>query len=80
MKSINDYSSWIPNLMKNIQDQVTVVCITGRKVGYVEFGNMHRVHNPTHVCEDPFESVDEQNEVDQCEKIVSYRRKLIIPN
>ncbi|RXN23825.1 mucin-2-like protein [Labeo rohita] len=42
---------------------------SGRKVGYVEFGNMHRVHNPTHVCEDPFESVNEQNEVDQCEKI-----------
>ncbi|XP_056307734.1 mucin-2-like [Danio aesculapii] len=41
---------------------------SGRKVGYTEFGNMHRVPNPTHQCEDPFENMDEQNVVDQCEK------------
>ncbi len=41
---------------------------------------MHRVPNPIHVCEDPFENDDEQNVVDKCEKFVSYRRKLIIPN
>nr|XP_021326446.1 mucin-2 [Danio rerio] len=41
---------------------------SGRTVGYTEFGNMHRVPNPTHQCEDPFENVDEQNVVDQCEK------------
>uniref|UniRef100_A0A9J7ZWA4 VWFD domain-containing protein n=1 Tax=Cyprinus carpio carpio TaxID=630221 RepID=A0A9J7ZWA4_CYPCA len=33
----------------------------GRKVGYIEFGNMHRVPNPTHTCKDPFENADEQN-------------------
>uniref|UniRef100_A0A8C1UD01 Mucin 2, oligomeric mucus/gel-forming n=1 Tax=Cyprinus carpio TaxID=7962 RepID=A0A8C1UD01_CYPCA len=32
---------------------------SGRRVGYTEFGNMHRVPNPTHVCEDPFENDDE---------------------
>ncbi|XP_059391921.1 mucin-2-like [Carassius carassius] len=41
---------------------------SGRRVGYAEFGNMHRVPNPTHVCEDPFESDDEENVVDKCEK------------
>ncbi|KAK9952095.1 hypothetical protein ABG768_017953 [Culter alburnus] len=41
---------------------------SGRKIGYTEFGNKHRVPNPTHDCEDPFENIDEQNEVDQCEK------------
>uniref|UniRef100_A0A9J8DGJ4 Mucin-2 n=1 Tax=Cyprinus carpio carpio TaxID=630221 RepID=A0A9J8DGJ4_CYPCA len=41
---------------------------SGRRVGYTEFGNMHRVPNPTHVCEDPFENDDEQNVVDKCEK------------
>ncbi|ROL54623.1 Mucin-2 [Anabarilius grahami] len=41
---------------------------SGRRVGYTEFGNKHRVPNPTHDCEDPFENIDEQNEVDQCEK------------
>ncbi len=71
---------WISKSFKNIQDQVSVLFITGRRVGYAEFGNMHRVHNPTHVCEDPFENDDEQNVVDKCETFVSYRRKLIIPN
>ncbi|XDV53261.1 hypothetical protein PO909_021816, partial [Leuciscus waleckii] len=41
---------------------------SGRKVGYTEFGNKHRVPNPTHNCEDPYENIDEQNVVDQCEK------------
>ncbi|KAG1928916.1 mucin-2 [Pimephales promelas] len=41
---------------------------SGRRVGYTEFGNNHRVPNPTHNCEDPFENIDEQNVVDQCEK------------
>ncbi|XP_016384068.1 mucin-2-like [Sinocyclocheilus rhinocerous] len=41
---------------------------SGRRVGYAEFGNKHRVPNPTHVCEDPFENDDEQNVVDKCEK------------
>ncbi|XP_056095227.1 mucin-2-like [Rhinichthys klamathensis goyatoka] len=41
---------------------------SGRRVGYTEFGNKHRVPNPTHNCEDPFENIDEQNVVDQCEK------------
>uniref|UniRef100_A0A9J7YYL6 Mucin 2, oligomeric mucus/gel-forming n=1 Tax=Cyprinus carpio carpio TaxID=630221 RepID=A0A9J7YYL6_CYPCA len=36
--------------------------IESGKVGYTEFGNMHRVPNPTHVCEDPFENDDEQND------------------
>ncbi|XP_048014153.1 mucin-2 [Megalobrama amblycephala] len=41
---------------------------SGQKVGYTEFGNKHRVPNPTHDCEDPFENIDEQNVVDKCEK------------
>ncbi|KTF85508.1 hypothetical protein cypCar_00046261, partial [Cyprinus carpio] len=45
---------------------------SGRRVGYTEFGNMHRVPNPTHVCEDPFENDDEQNVVDKCEKFCSH--------
>uniref|UniRef100_A0A672KWF9 Mucin-2-like n=2 Tax=Sinocyclocheilus grahami TaxID=75366 RepID=A0A672KWF9_SINGR len=41
---------------------------SGWKVGYAEFGNMHRVPNPTHACKDPFETDDEQNVVNKCEK------------
>ncbi|XP_051740972.1 mucin-2-like [Ctenopharyngodon idella] len=41
---------------------------SGRRVGYTEFGNKHRVPNPAHYCEDPFENIDEQNVVDKCEK------------
>ncbi|XP_073724623.1 uncharacterized protein muc2.1 isoform X2 [Misgurnus anguillicaudatus] len=41
---------------------------SGRKLGYVEFGNMHRVHDPSHYCEDPFEEVEEQNAVGRCEE------------
>ncbi|KTF88383.1 hypothetical protein cypCar_00040573 [Cyprinus carpio] len=49
----------------------------GRKVGYIEFGNMHRVPNPTHTCKDPFENADEQNVVNKCEKFRSYCADLL---
>ncbi|XP_052399904.1 mucin-2-like isoform X2 [Carassius gibelio] len=42
---------------------------SGRRIGYVEFGNKHRVRNPMHACEDPFENVDEKNVVNKCEKV-----------
>nr|XP_055048925.1 mucin-2-like [Misgurnus anguillicaudatus] len=43
---------------------------SGRRLGYVEFGNMHSVHDPNHFCEDPFEEVEEQNahKKHRCEK------------
>uniref|UniRef100_A0A671PY12 VWFD domain-containing protein n=1 Tax=Sinocyclocheilus anshuiensis TaxID=1608454 RepID=A0A671PY12_9TELE len=41
---------------------------SGWKVGYAEFGNMHRVPNPTHACKDPSETDDEQNVENKCEK------------
>ncbi|XP_056596650.1 mucin-2-like [Triplophysa dalaica] len=44
---------------------------SGRRVGYAEFGNLHRVPNPNHRCEDPFEDDEtdiQQNVVDSCEK------------
>ncbi|KAI7812202.1 putative mucin-2 [Triplophysa rosa] len=45
--------------------------IQSGEVGYAEFGNMHRVPNPNHHCEDPFEDDEtdiQQNVVDSCEK------------
>uniref|UniRef100_A0A8C2F9K8 VWFD domain-containing protein n=1 Tax=Cyprinus carpio TaxID=7962 RepID=A0A8C2F9K8_CYPCA len=50
---------------------------SGRKVGYIEFGNMHRVPNPTHTCKDPFENADEQNVVNKCEKFRPYCADLL---
>ncbi|KAA0724597.1 Mucin-2 [Triplophysa tibetana] len=44
--------------------------LCGRRVGYAEFGNMHRVPNPNHRCEDAFEDDEtdiQQNVVDSCE-------------
>lgn len=60
-------------------DQSTHLCLvlfdTGRRVGYAEFGNLHRVPNPNHHCEDPFEDDEmdiQQNVVDSCEKHVGH--------
>ncbi|TRY87240.1 hypothetical protein DNTS_031749 [Danionella cerebrum] len=40
---------------------------SGRSVGSIEFGNIHRVFNPTLDCEDPSEGSDEQKG-NECEK------------
>ncbi|KAF4094915.1 hypothetical protein G5714_023993 [Onychostoma macrolepis] len=39
-----------------------------RQVGYIEFGNKHKVPNPVVDCKNPSEEDDEQNLVDQSEK------------
>ncbi|XP_016384066.1 mucin-2-like [Sinocyclocheilus rhinocerous] len=39
-----------------------------REVGYIEFGNKHKVPNPMVDCKNPSEEDDEQNLVDQSEK------------
>ncbi len=47
-----------------------------RQVGYIEFGNKHKVPNPVVDCKNPSEEDDEQNLVDQSEKHVSCKNYL----
>ncbi|XP_053496890.1 mucin-2-like [Ictalurus furcatus] len=40
----------------------------GRVIGFIEFGNKHRIHNPNNFCEDPYEEFDnEENLLDKCQ-------------
>ncbi|KAF7701897.1 hypothetical protein HF521_001180 [Silurus meridionalis] len=39
-----------------------------RVIGFTEFGNKHRIHNPNDFCEDPYEEFDaETNIVEKCQ-------------
>ncbi|KAK3526303.1 hypothetical protein QTP70_022761 [Hemibagrus guttatus] len=43
----------------------------GRVIGFIEFGNKHRIYSPNDICEDPYEEFpNEANTVDNCQ---SYR-------